>query len=220
MVGLAHPGDQPLVIEMPPLTARAAGLVGCRTCGKVSSAGTERCPRCGSRLHSRRPNSLQKVWALWLVGLICYVPANLLPMLLTDAVGRHYASTIVGGAVELAQHGDWPVAAIILLASVAIPISKFIAIAYLSLSIQRRSHLSAQARIHLYEFVEFIGRWSMIDVFVVAILSALVQLGFLAAINPGLAALFFAMSVIFTMLSAQAMDPRLIWDSAARGRND
>lgn len=225
MDGLARPrdasaADRAIVIESPPLTARAAGLVGCRTCGKVSPAGTGRCPRCGSQLSSRRPNSLQKVWALWLVGLICYVPANLLPMLITDAVGKSYASTIVGGAVELAQHGDIPVAAIILLASVAIPISKFIAIAYLSLSVERRSHLSPQARIHLYEFVEFIGRWSMIDVFVVAILSALVQLGFLAAINPGLAALFFAMSVIFTMLSAQAMDPRLIWDSAARGRDD
>ena len=126
-------------------------------------------------------------------------------------------STIVGGAVELAQAGEWPVALIILLASVAIPISKFIAIAYLALSVERHSHLSPHARIHLYDFVEFIGRWSMIDVFVVAILSALVQLGFLAAIHPGLAALFFAMSVVFTMLSAQAMDPRLIWDGAAQG---
>ncbi|MFO1104857.1 MAG: paraquat-inducible protein A [Amaricoccus sp.] len=205
------------MIERPALTARAAGLVGCLTCGKVSAGGTPRCPRCGSPLASRRPRSLQKVWALWLVGLICYIPANLLPMLITDAVGKVYASTIVGGAVELAQAGEWPVALIILLASVAIPISKFIAIAYLALSVERHSHLSPHARIHLYDFVEFIGRWSMIDVFVVAILSALVQLGFLAAIHPGLAALFFAMSVVFTMLSAQAMDPRLIWDGAAQG---
>lgn len=196
------------------LTARGAGLIGCRTCGKVSAGDATRCGRCGARLRSRVPASLQKVWAFWIVGLICYVPANLLPMLLTESVGSTYASTIVSGAVELAQHGDLPVAAIILIASVAIPVSKFIAIAYLAWSIHRRARISARARIHLYDYVEFIGRWSMVDVFVVAILTALVQMGFLASIHPGLAAIFFALSVVFTMVSAQAMDPRLIWDSA------
>lgn len=199
---------------VPEITARAAGLIGCRVCGRASPATLSNCPRCGAHLNSRAPRSLQRVWALWLVGLICYVPANLLPMLITDSVGTRYASTIVGGAVELAQHGDIPVALIILLASVAIPISKFIAIAFLALSIERRGRIPASARIHLYEFVEFIGRWSMVDVFVVAILTALVKLGFLASIYAGPAAVCFALCVIFTMLSAQAMDPRLIWDSA------
>lgn len=198
----------------PGLTARAAGMIGCRVCGRASPKDRPHCPRCGAHLHSRAPRSLQRVWALLVVGLICYVPANLLPMLITNTVGTSYASSIVGGAVELAQHGDIPVGLIILLASVAIPISKFIAIAFLALTIQRGGRVSATARVHLYEYVEFIGRWSMIDVFVVAILTALVRMGFLASIHPGPAAIFFALSVIFTMLSAQAMDPRLIWDSA------
>ena len=200
----------------PALTARDAGLIGCHTCGKVSAAHTPTCPRCGAALHSRKPASLQWVWALWIVGLLCYVPANILPMLVTTTIGTSHSATIIGGAIELAAHGDYPVAAIILLASVAIPLSKFFSIAYLAISVQRRVRLNPHARIHLYDYVEFIGRWSMIDVFVVAILTALVQMGFLASITPGYAAVFFALSVAFTMFSAQAMDPRMIWDTSQR----
>lgn len=202
------------------LTARAAGLVGCRVCGLASTPDLTSCPRCGAHLASRAPRSLQRVWALWIVGLICYIPANLLPIMITSTIGQSYVSTIVGGAVEVAQHGDIPVALVILIASVAIPIGKFAAIGFLAYSIQRGVSVPPAARIHLYEFVEFIGRWSMIDVFVVAILSALVHLGWLASIEPGPAAPFFALSVIFTMFSAQAMDPRLIWDSAEQNRKN
>jgi paraquat-inducible protein A len=151
----------------------------------------------------------------WLViGLLCYVPANLLPMLRTRTFGRETDNTIVGGAIELLHHGAWDIALVIFTASVLIPISKFVVISYLVWSIRYRARLSVEARIRLYEVVEFIGRWSMIDVFVVAILTALVQLGFLASITPGTAAVFFALSVAFTMLSAQSLDPRLIWDTA------
>ncbi len=198
------------------LTARDAGLVGCLICGKATRAGVATCPRCGSALHQRIPNSLQRVLAWLLVGMICYVPANVLPMLVTQSLGRTQSNTIVGGVVELINLGDLPVAGIIFLASILIPISKFVVILYLLYSIRFRVHLDVHARIVLYEIVEFIGRWSMIDVFVVAILTALVQLGFIASINPGPAAVFFALSVAFTMLSAQALDPRLIWDSAER----
>lgn len=194
-------------------------MVGCTTCGKASPAGRETCPRCGAHLYPRKPASLQRVWAWLLVGLICYIPANLLPMLITSSLGTTTASTIVGGAVDLAQDGSYGVAAIVILASVVIPITKFLAIAYLALSIEYPISVSIHARMHLYDIVEYIGRWSMIDVFVVAILTALVQLGFVASINPGPAAVFFALSVAFTMLSAQSMDPRLIWDSSARGRS-
>ena len=131
-----------------------------------------------------------------------------------EDLGHETDSTILGGVVELAHHGAWDIALVVFVASVVIPISKFVVILYLVASIRTRTRLSVHARIHLYEVVEFIGRWSMIDVFVVAILSALVQLGFLASINPGTAAVFFALSVAFTMLSAQSLDPRLIWDSA------
>jgi paraquat-inducible protein A len=208
MVVVAHAGPQP-----PALTARAAGLVGCRACGKVAAAGTAVCPRCHSHLHSRMPASLQRVWAWLAVGLIAYGPANLMPMMITTVTGRRLESTIVGGVIDLVHHGAYLIAGVVFLASVVIPVSKFFVIALLALSIQLRLPISVHARMKLYEAVEFIGRWSMVDVFVVAILTALIQMGFFASINPGPAAVFFALSVAFTMLSAQAMDPRLIWDS-------
>jgi paraquat-inducible protein A len=200
----------------PALTARAAGLVGCRACGKVSPEGVAHCPRCHAPLHSRKPASLQRVWAWLAVGLIAYVPANLLPMMITTVTGRRLESTIVGGVIDLVHHGAILIAGIVFLASVVIPVSKFLTIATLALSIEFKLPISVHARMKLYEAVEFIGRWSMVDVFVVAILTALIQMGFFASILPGHAAIFFALSVSFTMISAQAMDPRLIWDSADR----
>ncbi|MHA6343952.1 paraquat-inducible protein A [Roseivivax sp. CAU 1761] len=196
------------------VTAREAGLVACTRCARVWPGGTPRCGRCGSCLSSRDHTSLQRVWAWWVAGLVCYIPANLYPMLVTRTLVSRSESTIVGGAVEIAQSGSYAIAAIILIASVLIPVGKFLAIAYLAISARRGSTLSARRRQHLYEIVEFIGRWSMIDVFVVAILSALVQLSAVAQIHPGPAALTFALSVIFTMLSAQSFDSRLIWDKA------
>ena len=197
----------------PELTARAAGLVGCEVCGKVADVGRTQCARCGAALHSRKASSEQRVWAWLLVGLMCYIPANLLPMLVTSTLGRTTTSTIGGGVIELVHHHAYGVAAIVAIASIVIPVSKFLIIGYLTLSFRHPVSMSLHGRTRLYEVVEFIGRWSMIDVFVVAILTALVQLGFIASIEPGLAAVFFALSVAFTMLSAQAMDPRLIWDS-------
>jgi|TARA_B110000908_G_C10267393_1_gene465745 paraquat-inducible protein A len=144
---------------------------------------------------------------------MCYVPANLYPMLRTRTLIKEQEDTIVGGAVELIHHGAYGIAAVILIASVAIPLGKFAAIALLAISVSRPSNLTG-ARLRLFhEVVEYIGRWSMIDIFVVAILSSLVQLNTLAAVKPGPASLFFALSVIFTMLSAQSFDPRLIWDT-------
>lgn len=193
-------------------TARSSGLVACTRCSRVWPMGRETCGRCGSALVSRDRRSLQRVWGWLAVGLICYVPANVYPMLHTRTLFVTEESTIVGGAVELAHYGSYGIAAIILIASVLIPVGKFIAIAYLALSLRRRVRMSAHGRHKLYEIVEFIGRWSMIDVFVVAILSALVQLSTVASINPGPAAISFALSVIFTMLAALSFDPRLIWD--------
>ena len=195
-----------------PLTARAAGLVGCRICARASPLGTRSCPRCGSRLHSREPASLQRVWAWLIVGLAAYVPANTLPIMTTSFLASETPNTIIGGIVHLAYIGSWGLAAIVGLASIGIPVAKFLAIAYLATSVQRRVEMPPHRRIHLYEVVEFIGRWSMIDVFVVAILAATVQLGLLARVEPGPAAVFFALSVICTMISAQSIDPRLLWD--------
>lgn len=206
---MAH--DRP---EKPVLTARAAGLIGCGICGNVSKPGPETCPRCGEPLHGRAPRSLERVLAWWLAGLIAYIPANLYPMLRTQFLGTTTDSTIVGGVVDLVHHGSYAVGGIVFFASVVIPVSKFLAIGYLAVSIGRHSHLSYHQRTMLYEVVEFVGRWSMVDVFVVAILAALVNLGFIMGFRPGIASVFFALSVAFTMVSALSLDPRLIWDDA------
>lgn len=194
-------------------TARQAGLVACQHCYLVHETDVVRCQRCGGKLASRMPGSLQRVWAWFIAGLIVYVPANVYPMLITDTIGQHQENTIVGGAVELFNHGSYGIAAVVFVASVMIPISKFIAIGYLALGVRSTVAMHPHRRHQLYEIVEFIGRWSMIDVFVVAILAALVQLGNVAIVHPGIAAVSFALSVAFTMLSAQSLDPRLIWDA-------
>ena len=198
------------------LSAREMGVVACTRCTQVWPAGTPVCSRCGSTIVARDAKSLQRVWALWIVGLMCYVPANLYPMLRTRTLLSVQEDTIVGGAVELMHHGAIGIALIILIASVVIPLGKFMAIAFLAISVTRPSSVSNHHRQILYEVVEYIGRWSMIDIFVVAIMSSLVQLNTLAAVNPGRASLFFALSVIFTMLSAQAFDSRMIWDVQAK----
>jgi len=196
-------------------TAREMGLVTCTSCARVWPKTHVHCNRCGHRLQSRPTMSLQRVWAFWITGLIAYLPANIYPMLVTSTLLETRSNTIVGGAVAIARHGELGIAAIVLIASVVIPISKFAAIAFLAISVQLGSVRSAHGRHLLYEIVEFIGRWSMIDVFVVAILSALVQLSSVASIHPGSAALAFALSVIFTMFSARSFDTRLIWDTLA-----
>jgi paraquat-inducible protein A len=202
-------------LSVPAVSAREAGLVGCPHCARVWPMATERCGRCGQRLRSRDPRALSRVWAWWAAGLMAYIPANLYPMLVTRTLFGRSDNTIVGGAVELMLHGSWAVALVILFASVAIPISKFVAVGYLALAVQRGWRGSALRRMQLYELVEFIGRWSMIDVFVVAILASLVQLSVVATVNPGPAALAFALSVVFTMLAARSFDSRAIWDSVA-----
>ncbi|MEO0676294.1 MAG: paraquat-inducible protein A [Pseudomonadota bacterium] len=196
----------------PTVTARSKGLVGCRTCGRVWPIEQDICGRCGAKLVSRDHASLERVWAWWVAGILAYIPANLYPMLETKTLLQTSNETIIGGALELAAYGSYGIAIIILVASVLIPLAKFFAIAYLALSVQRGANWSPSRRFFVYEIVEYIGRWSMIDVFVVAILSAVVQLDTAASINPDIAALAFALSVIFTMFSAQSFDSRLIWD--------
>jgi len=197
------------------ITARDRGLVGCPNCGRVHSAPVPAvCVRCSETLRDiAHDRSLQRVWAWLAAGLIAYIPANIYPMLRTESLGRSSESTILEGVVELIQHESYFVALVVFTASIAIPISKFFAIIYLALSVQRKVRQGVHNRYRLYEVVEFIGRWSMVDVFVVAILAALVQLDFAATVNPGIAAISFALSVAFTMLSAQSFNPKLIWES-------
>lgn len=193
-------------------TARSAGLVACNRCGRVFAPEAELCSRCGAPLQSRDTRALQRVWAWWLAGLIVYFPANIYPMLMTRTLTSSSEATIIGGVIELAGHGDIFVALIVFVASILIPVGKFLAIAFLALSIRKHRFLDEHAQHRLHGVVEFIGRWSMIDVFVVAILASLVRFNAVATINPGIAAISFALSVAFTMLAAQSFDPRTIWD--------
>ena len=197
------------------LTAREAGLVACETCGKVHQAPRQEpafCLRCGSRLHSRKPASIERTWALLVTGIVLYLPANLYPIMQTESLGRPEDSTIIGGVILLWQHGSYMISGVVFIASVLIPILKFYVIAYLLLSVQRRSTLARRQKLRLYHVTEFIGPWSMIDVFVVALLVALVQMGGIASVRPGVAALAFATMVAATMLAALSFDQRLLWD--------
>lgn len=199
------------------LSAAEAGLVSCTTCGLLTRPASAEdkgfCPRCGAPLISRRPNSVQYTWALVIAAAICYIPANVLPVLTTTALGSTESDTIIGGVIFLYASGSWPLALIVLVASVMIPLGKLVALAYLLLTVQRGSIQNNHHRTRIYYIVEFVGRWSMLDVFVDAFIVALVQLKPLMSVEPGLGVVFFMAVVILTMLAAQAFDPRLIWDA-------
>lgn len=189
-----------------------AGLALCHTCHTVTDEPGEPCTVCGGDTRARDPDSLQKVWAYWLAGILAYVPGNLLPIMVTQSINGESESTILGGVIVLLHHGSYGIAAVVFIASIFVPVAKFITIAILALSVQRGWTVSEHHRHLAYEAIELIGRWSMIDVFVVAALAALIQIGGLMSILPGVGINAFAFSVVLTMLSAISFDPRLIWD--------
>ena len=199
-------------IAFPPGTAAAEGLATCHTCYKLAPASEHKCPRCGSGLHLRTEGSLQRTMALVFTAVLLYIPANILPIMTTTQLGTPEDSTILGGVVLLIHHESYPIAAVIFIASVMVPTGKLFAITWLCWSVSRGQKTSYQQRTRMYRMTEFVGKWSMTDVFVVAILVALIQLGGLLSINAGVAAIAFGGVVIVTMLAAESFDPRLIWD--------
>ena len=199
--------------ELPADSAAARGLAVCHVCGLASPVRVRHCPRCGDSLHLRNRDSLQRTWAFTVASLLLYFPANLLPILRVESFLGAQSSTIVGGVIQFWQEGDYPVAIIIFVASVMIPVLKIIAIVWLCLAAS--SGWRPRGMTRLYRVTEFVGRWSMVDVFVVAILVGVVQLGSTISIHPGAGALSFAAVVVLTMFAAMSFDPRLIWDAAA-----
>lgn len=196
--------------------AAEQNLTGCPTCGlvnRLSEHGRGYCIRCHEKLHQRLPHSLQRTWALIGASAIMYIPANVYPIMTTTSLGHSSPSTIIGGVVQLIQMGSWPIAAVIFIASVIVPVGKLVALTWLCVVVRRSNVLNANSRTRLYRLTEFIGRWSMVDVFVVAILVALIRAGSLMSITPGPAALAFGCVVVLTMLAAMTFDPRLIWDT-------
>lgn len=193
-------------------TAIANQLVSCHLCCKLVEGTEQYCPRCGSALHLRKVNSLQRTLALLITAALLYIPANLYPIMYTEQLGSSEASTIIGGIMELFEIGSIPIAIVIFVFSIIVPTGKLMTLFYLVWSIERNHGLDARQRTLMYRITEFIGKWSMIDVFVVAILAALVHLGGLLVVRPGVAAISFSAVVIITMIAAECFDSRLIWD--------
>jgi paraquat-inducible protein A len=175
-------------------------------------AGT-RCPRCGAVLRRRKPASISRTVALTVAGAALYVPANVLPIMSVGRFGRPEPTTIVSGIGELFRLRLWPLGLIVLFASVLIPVLKLVSLGWFVLAIRRRSSLGLRFRTRLYRLVDGVGRWSNIDIFMISILVALVQFGFLATVRAGAGAVAFAAVVIVTMFAAMAFDPRLMWDA-------
>ena len=202
-------------MTLPTGNAMQRSLTGCHACGLVCRIPGDHhyvCPRCGGALHFRKPASVQRSLALVIAAFVFYIPANLLPITHTAALGKVQSDTIMSGVIYFLHHGDWPLALVIFTASVAVPLLKLLILSFLIWSVSRRSRARPLDRTKLYRITEAVGRWSMVDVFVVTILVALVQLGFLANVEAGPGALYFSMVVIVTMFAAMVFDPRLIWD--------
>ena len=193
--------------------------IGCHCCGLVSrrasaARGRPSCPRCGARLRERKPDSVQRTWALLAAAVLLYIPANLLPVMTVVSFGRGEPNTIISGAEELVRSGLWPLALLVFFASITVPLLKLFGLGYMLIATHRRSDRHLRQRTLLYRVVEAIGRWSMIDVFMVSILTAIVRMGLLASVYPGPGVIAFCGVVIVTMFAAISFDPRLMWDAA------
>lgn len=197
-------------------SAAGRGLCSCHVCNLVSrleqGGGTARCPRCGAALHFRKPGSVSRCWALLIAAYILYIPANLLTMMETGSLFSYRKDTIISGVVELWSSGSQGIAVIVFIASIMIPLLKLISLTLLLVSVQRRSRWHPMQRTRLYRLLELVGRWSMLDIYVVTLLAALVQLGSMATVKAGPASLAFGAVVVLTMLASMQFDPRLIWD--------
>jgi paraquat-inducible protein A len=201
--------------------AAAQGLVSCATCGLLSRPAHPDepgyCARCGETLDWRHPHSIQRTWALTVAAAVCFVPANALPVMITDSLGTATPDTIMGGVVFLFTSGSWPLGIIVLIASVMIPLGKLLAMVWLLIAVQRGTLAGARERMRLIRLVRLIGRWSMLDVFVDTFTVALVQLAPLMSVEPGMGVVFFAAVVVLTILAAESFDPRLLWDREHAG---
>lgn len=207
------------------VTAARAGMASCHACGHVQKLANpdahpaEACARCGAALHLRTPNSVARTWALLIAAAILYIPANLLPIMRTASIVGSQNDTIMSGVVYFWVSGEWPLAVVVFVASILVPMLKLGVLVILAATAQRRSAWRPIQRTKLYRIVERIGRWSMLDIFVVTLTVALVHFRSLAVITAGPGALAFGSVVILTMLASMQFDPRLIWDNVETSGN-
>ena len=202
--------------RQPSMPERRGAPIGCDTCGHVSAGRPgDLCPTCESRLRLRKKEPVARCWALVGAAVALYVPANILPVMTVIRVHQGETSTIIGGVQELMANQMWPLALIVFCASIVVPMLKLVLLAYMLIATQRHSKAGLKRRTKMYRLVEAIGRWSMIDVFMITILTALVRMGAIASVIPEPGAICFAAVVILTMLAAASFDPRVMWDAAA-----
>jgi paraquat-inducible protein A len=211
------PEDRPDALPCGGTLGAMAAAVGCETCGLVGRPTplAPRCRRCNSFLHARRPNSVQRSWALVLAAAVLYIPANYYPVLSIVQLGAGQPSTILGGVEELIHDRDYPLAVLVFFASIAVPTLKLVGLSLMLIATQTGHAGWLRDRTRLYHIVRFIGRWSMIDIFMESLLGALVVFGAVITIEPGMGALAFAAVVVLTMFAAETFEPRLMWDAAA-----
>lgn len=210
-------------VTTPPSLCDRRRLVQCHGCGLVSRLPVaaaqghgqrrHRCPRCAAPVHRRKPDSIARTWALVLTGIILYIPANVFPIMTVISFGKGAPDTIITGIERLIGAGMWPIALLVFFASITVPVLKLAGLSYLLISVRIRSRWRPRQRTMLYRVIEAVGRWSMIDIFMISILVALVKLGSIATIEPGIGATAFAAVVVITMFAAESFDPRLIWDA-------
>jgi paraquat-inducible protein A len=218
--------DRPPVDDAPmrravPVHHRLSGAIGCETCGLVSApvshevhGDAARCPRCASVLHARKPDSIARTWALVIAAAVLYVPANYYPVLTVMQLGAGSPSTIIGGVEELISSRMYPLAALVFFASIAVPMLKLVGLSVMLIATQARRSGRLRERTRLSHVVRWIGRWSMIDIFMESLLGALVRFGTIVTIEPGAGAVAFCAVVVLTMFAAETFDPRLMWDAA------
>lgn len=193
-------------------TAAFESLAVCYDCHELNPLTRVVCNLCGRKLSLRRPNSVQRCLALVITALLFYIPANLYPIMTTVLLGDRTDTTLVGGVLLFLDHGSYGIAFVIFTASIVIPMAKIAALLMLCMAATRSTTINQAELTRLYRVVEFVGKWSMVDVFVVAILAALVQVGSVVSIEPGIAIISFCITVILTMIAATLFDTRLIWD--------
>lgn len=196
-------------------------VTGCHTCGLVLVVPASReshavCPRCGAHMHHRKPDSLSRTWALVITAFVLYIPANVYPVMTVVSFGHGESDTILSGVKAFIEANMWPLAILVFFASITVPMLKLCGLVFLLISVQRKSSWRLRDRTALYRIIESVGRWSMIDIFMISILIALVKLQAIATIEPGIGATSFAGVVVVTMIASSMFDPRLMWDAAEK----
>ncbi len=198
-------------------TAARLGFWRCTACAAVCSFGKNpihaACPRCHATVSPRTPHAIAHCWAYLMAAMALYIPANLLPVTRTSSFLGTQDDTILSGILYLWVEGSWVLALLVFVASIVVPLSKLIVLSYLLISVQRRATHLPMRRLALYRALEVVGRWSMLDIYVITFLAALVQIQSLALITPGPGAMAFGAVVVLTMLATHSFDPRLIWDA-------